>query len=412
MTEELLHHAMGPSSSDKWITCAGAYLAEQGLPDTVSSYAEEGTAAHTLAEWVLNDPEVNCDDHLGDHIMLGADKVDYYVTEEMADAVQEYVDYVRNLHNKVGGELFVEVKVDISRIWPGNFGTSDAIIVGEDDTLYVIDLKYGAGITVNAHKNNQGLCYAIGAYDSFDKTEYAIKDIEVHIVQPRKDHIDSYALTAKALLKWADKAYAAYLETQKPNPKRTASPKGCQWCKAKGDGCKAYVEMNFSVLVDDFAEYNDIDEAIDKAEIKDSENISLESMIKISKMSTSIKGLLDSVNEMLTVRALAGEKIDGHKVVRGPGGRFFKDVDAAYKSFTTVFDKDIVAPRVLKTPPQLEKLKDKDGQKLNVKRLFEEHVGKSEGNLLLRLETAKGKAIDIAPAEEDYAEYDEVDEDW
>lgn len=41
------------SSSKRWLTCLGSTRLEQGIPDTTSTFAEEGTAARALSELKL-----------------------------------------------------------------------------------------------------------------------------------------------------------------------------------------------------------------------------------------------------------------------------------------------------------------------------------------------------------------------
>lgn len=44
------HALFGPSSAHRWLECPGSVLLEQGMPDTASESAAEGTLAHELAE--------------------------------------------------------------------------------------------------------------------------------------------------------------------------------------------------------------------------------------------------------------------------------------------------------------------------------------------------------------------------
>ena len=66
----------------------------------------------------------------------------------MAGYVQEYVDYIKS----IGGYQEYEQEVSYDDWVPGGFGTADAIVT-KDDTLFVIDLKYGKGVPVHAEEN-------------------------------------------------------------------------------------------------------------------------------------------------------------------------------------------------------------------------------------------------------------------
>ena len=49
------HAVLSPSSAHRWIACPGsvALVATAGAPDTGSVSADEGTAAHEMAERIL-----------------------------------------------------------------------------------------------------------------------------------------------------------------------------------------------------------------------------------------------------------------------------------------------------------------------------------------------------------------------
>ena len=43
------HAVLSPSKAPRWIPCPGSIVASQGVEDTGSIYADEGTAAHAVA---------------------------------------------------------------------------------------------------------------------------------------------------------------------------------------------------------------------------------------------------------------------------------------------------------------------------------------------------------------------------
>ena len=75
------------------------------------------------------------------------------------------------------------------------------MIVG-DETLTVIDFKYGVGILVDAENNPQMMCYALGALALFDGI-YDIREVSMTIFQPRRDNISTYTIAKEELLRWA-----------------------------------------------------------------------------------------------------------------------------------------------------------------------------------------------------------------
>jgi hypothetical protein len=141
------HSPIGASSMYRWAECPGSVALSATVPPQESSaYAEEGTEAHELgAKWLISNGKTpECDD------------------DEMLDNVRVYVDYVFGLMGSKC-KLFVEHGFDLSDVYPGAYGTNDAAVYdGVNKILYVIDLKYGAGIYVSAKNNPQLRYYALG----------------------------------------------------------------------------------------------------------------------------------------------------------------------------------------------------------------------------------------------------------
>jgi nicotinamidase-related amidase len=126
------------------MTCPGSAAACRGLVDKSSSFADEGTAAHHMAEQIL----------LGiDGASLVGQRAENGVlmTADMLAEVLKYTNYVQDVVTATGGELFVELSLSISELTgeADAKGTSDAVIV-TDTEIIVIDLKYGMGEKVDA----------------------------------------------------------------------------------------------------------------------------------------------------------------------------------------------------------------------------------------------------------------------
>lgn len=199
MSEEREHAMLSPSGAERWVNCPGSVAMEEGRPESTSAASEEGTAAHELAALCLT----NGDDTAGylGRVMSNGVAVD----DEMVELIQEYIDHVRAIVEKTGGELFVEQKLPIGHVTleAGATGTSDTVIlVGRDKLLIICDLKYGHKI-VQAEDNKQLVLYAAGAYYQFG----LCCDIETvcgMIYQPRKNNYPEWSFSVQELTERCD----------------------------------------------------------------------------------------------------------------------------------------------------------------------------------------------------------------
>ena len=145
------HAALGASTAARWMSCSGSVRLSAGIEVRASTYAEEGAAAHMLAKICL-------DEGVDAPGLIGR-KVNGYAAEaEMADGVQVYLNAVR-AELEPGDLLLVEQPFSLDRLRPPGemFGTADAVIYKPGlRRLLVFDLKYGAGIVVEALGNPQG----------------------------------------------------------------------------------------------------------------------------------------------------------------------------------------------------------------------------------------------------------------
>jgi hypothetical protein len=127
----MAHAKLSPSGAHRWLRCPGSVVLEAPYPDTTSTYAREGTAAHELAAIVLETDDLNAQRYVDQMIEFDdhGEEVSWRVTQDMADYVDDYVRLVRELAE--GNMLLVERRVPISHLTgeTGATGTSDVVIV-------------------------------------------------------------------------------------------------------------------------------------------------------------------------------------------------------------------------------------------------------------------------------------------
>lgn len=231
------HAILPPSSAHRWVECPGSVQAEQQYPDTESDSSKEGTAAHWVAEQVLQ-PYVRHDER----IVLAQDLEGQtapngvLITEEITDGVNAYVTDVLKACNDNGllQSLNIEQKVSIDRVHPDNWGTPDADLYdAENGKIIVWDLKFGR-TPVENRENWQLIEYAIGVLDRVTGGN-GLKDqhlqVEMRIVQPRAFHVEGvcrgWTVTGDDLLAYANRLSNAASEALGDNP----TCKTGEWCK-------------------------------------------------------------------------------------------------------------------------------------------------------------------------------------
>jgi hypothetical protein len=215
------HHPYGPSQLSAIALCPGRVKACEGLEDTQTEYAIEGTRLHNLAEKILRH-------------YIGAIPID------VSDAPKEIIDYVEYIL-KLPGQLFIEHEVQYGNYIPDGFGTCDGASL-TDDELHIVDLKTGH-IFVSPVENMQLLTYAL----SFPRRERTF----LHIYQPYVNNINVWETTGKRIDEWGEELKAIYKHSIENQDLRLPGEKQCQWCKASPQ-CKELLEHTTAIVKSQF----------------------------------------------------------------------------------------------------------------------------------------------------------------
>ena len=165
------HALLSASSSKRWLSCTpSARLEEQFQEESGGSvYAEEGTAAHALAEHKLKKALKR----------RSRRPVSDYHCDEMEECTDGYVAFAMEQVELARQEckdpiVLIEQRLDYSAYVPEGFGTGDLLIVA-DKVLTVIDLKYGKGVAVDAEWNSPSPLMASTAFGFNSISTHSIK---------------------------------------------------------------------------------------------------------------------------------------------------------------------------------------------------------------------------------------------
>ena len=215
------HAILSPSASKRWMECPPSARREALLPEESSPYAVEGSLAHRIAEVMLTAYRdldllpMTADDLL--QVEEGTVAADLrQLQQECSEAALDYNAIAGTVHDGYvllvyeeyqafrradkDTRLLVEARLNLRSFIPEGFGSSDAVIIG-NDTVSVYDLKFGKGIKVDAVNNPQMMIYALGAvYGPAD--DYVVHDIRMTIVQPRLAWYSRFETTFEGLTHW------------------------------------------------------------------------------------------------------------------------------------------------------------------------------------------------------------------
>lgn len=296
------HALLSASSAHRWLNCPPAAVAAEAYPRQDTEFTREGTLAHEVAEQVAENPDVQ------DYTEPGCPNWPDGVTQEMVECARGYADYIQEQLHSEDVLVMLEQRVDFSPWVPGGFGTADCIII-QDDTMDVIDYKYGKGVAVSAVDNEQEKCYGLGALNEYGFA-YEIERVRLHIYQPRINNVSVFELSADDLLAWGESIKPVAEQAEKGKGKYNAGP-WCKFCPHAGrcrtltKVCTEYVQTHgLKVRIPVLAPH-------EVAEV-----LTMEPLVSL---------WLKRVKDQALSTMLDGGEVPGYKVVAGRGKRQWSD---------------------------------------------------------------------------------------
>ena len=359
------HALLAPSSAKRWMTCTPSARLEATMPEKDTAYTREGTIAHAMAEAILRDMLAQKLDHFPEPAEYLTSRSGVILAEfcrtcdhegfdwkEMAETV--YDNYVRLVYEAYLGakledpdaELLIEARLKLSEFIPEGFGSSDAVLI-YGKTLEVFDLKYGKGVKVDAEKNAQMMCYALGAYCGPGEL-YDIADVRMTIIQPRLRHESSWSMTAPDLLNWAYNVLKPAAALAFRGEGEQVPGEHCRFCKVAAQ-CRRLADYTLGVT----------------KQQTEPGLMSLDDIAQLLPHFSTIKSWISSVEEFALEAALEGDTIPGYKVVEGRSVRKISNAAEAIQRLegAGIQAENYLKPAELKTITDLEKTLTKKGFK-------------------------------------------------
>lgn len=404
------HSTWSASGFEQKMLCPGSHVLQEGLPNTSSKYAAEGTAAHQVLTWALQQDRPAAA-YVGQTINV--EGFDIEVDDDMAEYVQTCIDYV---HDAAGeGVILVDQRVNYatyldvaeSEAW----GTADVIIIRGDEII-VVDFKYGRGFEVSAEANPQMSLYALGALQAYQGLVGDFKRVRMVISQPRiKSAPSEYDLTVDELEYWAH--FAARGAVDACNNAKVApevdgwvevflqpGEKQCKFCRAKATCPALRDEVATAVGISAAT----VDEFID-LEINQPTQASNEVWLSacLDKVDL-IEDWCKSIRAEVERRLLAGEDVPGWKIVQGKrGNRAWSkpaDVEALLKSMrlkeAEMYDFKLISPTTAEKLHKTEVIGPRQWAKI------QEFISQKDGSPHVAPESDSRPALEIKPVADDF----------
>ena len=346
---EAAHSLWSASKFESIMLCPGKIVLEEGKPNSTSKYAAEGTAAHQVLTWALQE-ERPAHAYIGR--VIEADGFIFEVDQDMANHVQVCVDYANDLKGD-DGTIFADIRVNYSSYLdtPEHeaWGTAD-VIVARGNELIVVDFKYGMGVEVDAEKNPQMSLYGLGALQAYHGLVADFETVRMAISQPRiKSAPSEWDCSVEELETWGRSTARSAVVSCKNATLHVGgipgewekvylrpSEKACKFCRAKATCPKLRAEVSETVFGAQPASPKEFDDfqTITEIPMRAADEAWLAACLDKADL---IEDWCKAIRAETERRLLAGDGVPGYKLVQGKrGARQWADAKVAEETLKTM----------------------------------------------------------------------------
>jgi hypothetical protein len=451
------HSYWSASKFESLMLCPGKIVLEDGAPDNTNAYAAEGTAAHQVLTWALQE-ERPASAYIGRQVHLDkrgkpCELVDgahwgveytFEVDQDMAEHVQTCIDYCLDLKGD-DGVLFADIRVNYSSYLDVEhdtaWGTAD-VIIARGNELIVVDFKYGRGVEVDAEKNPQMSLYGLGALQGYQGLCGDFERVRLAISQPRvKSAPSEWDCSVEELETWGRGEARDAVTTCQAAVERAPvmgdggfalsylrpTEKACKFCKAKATCPALRDEVSETVGAGSDGSIAGDFEDLTTVTMPSAKTADIWLSICLEKADL-IEDWVKAVRAEVERRLLAGDKVPGFKVVQGKkGNRQWRDAKEAEELLKTMrvpidkmYDMTVISPTSAeKLAPKYDKngklVPPKDGapaptigprQWPKLKELIKQNEGKPH----VAPESDSRPALVITPAIDDFTDVTTADD--
>lgn len=349
------HYPWGASSAKQWRGCPGSVnlslqLRKDGKlkEDSSTSYSREGTEAH---DWA-------------DRCLRGEITIEQ-IPPDFRQHLTGYIELARELANESGSAFTTYYEQLVPLFYnPEKHGTVDYAVFG-NEAIHILDLKYGAGVPVDADENDQLIIYGISLIrhhaesNGIELSDIAHLPVKMFIYQPRHHSFDglpsSFALTVRDLMDYAMDIEVDYQHSKLARPDELRpSTEACQFCDARRVCTKRVIDL-FDGIPD---ELNPLTGEVDVDAMRsavESGQLSDEIRLAVFQKGKEIAKFFEELNDDTIQRIESGHPVEGLKTVDGgPGNRTWSDPEAAEVLLRKLPIEYRYKPRQVVSPAQAE----------------------------------------------------------